>query len=686
MGAHIRQWFGNRWPVSSLIHGFLDEKIRGGSRFAYIFGSASMFLFLLQVVTGVWQMFYYVPTVDHAYDSVSYLRFQVPFGWLIHGLHYWGANAFIVVLGCHAIRVFIWGAYKRPRELTWLLGVVLLILAASMIFTGAILPWDNMGYWAGEVGTSIAGTVPLIGNFLKLLLRGGATMEQLALARQFILHVALLPGVMALVILGHLVALRRFGSAGPWELPDPNRIGWFWPAQVFKDTIFISFLFVVLVALTAYVPAPIAGPADPLDSSYTPKPEWNFLFLYQGLKAFKGAWEPIGTIGIPVLILSLLVVLPFLDRGTSRSPAKRPLVMACGLLFVGAVVTLTVVGFCSAPGLPQETTAPAGPPATAASPEQIGPIGAAPASTKRASTQASVGTMPASQASVLEGRELFVSNGCGACHAIAGKAELLGPSLQYEAQAGRSLPWLRAQILSPRSNNPNTIMPAYPSLTPAQVDVLIVYMMSLATEAKIEGTSQPSTAQALPSTLPATPSNLAIAALPLPSPGQQGPPGPAARMIGNPDLGSYLYGQFCSYCHGAGGKGGIRNPGSREGTVPPLCDIDRDLFSRDPLEFAEKVDQYIQHGSRTPGPNPAMDMPAFGSTNTLTQQQIANLEAYALQANGVDRSQIIDPGMSPRAFTLLTTLVFATISLALAVAWRFGKRQAGSASSAESRA
>jgi quinol-cytochrome oxidoreductase complex cytochrome b subunit len=118
-------------------------------------------LFAVLVVTGVWQLLYYVPTVDHAYDSVMYLRLQVPLGWLVHGLHYWAAQAFIVVMGLHMARVFIWAAYKKPRELTWVLGVVLLLLGASFIFTGAILPWDTMGYWAGEVGTSMAGTVPL---------------------------------------------------------------------------------------------------------------------------------------------------------------------------------------------------------------------------------------------------------------------------------------------------------------------------------------------------------------------------------------------------------------------------------------------------------------------------------------------------------------------------------------------
>lgn len=675
MKANIRQWFEERWPLSSLVRWFLHEKINGGARFAYVFGSSAFFLFLLQIVTGVWQMFYYVPTVDHAYDSVSYLRTQVPFGWLIHGLHYWGANAFIVVLGCHAIRVFIWGAYKRPRELTWLLGVVLLVLAASFIFTGAILPWDNMGYWAGEVGTSIAGTVPWVGDFLKLLIRGGPTMDQLALSRLFVSHVAILPGLGAMIILAHLVAFRRFGSSGPWESSKRQEIGWFWPTQVLKDTIVICSVTVLLVVLTAYAPAPISGPADPLDSSYTPKPEWNFLFLYQGLKAFKGAWEPVGTVGIPLLIFLLLAGLPFLDRREERSPRKRPVVMACGFLFAGGILALTVWGYYSTPGLPQEAMAPAGAAAPSSAPRPPSPPGA----TSLAGTPAGPFTAPASSLprEVQDGRAIFLANGCGACHAVSGKANLLGPDLQNEANAGRSVSWLKTQIRAPRSNYPDSIMPAYPSLAPGQLDDLVAYLMSLSAAGQAGGTSLPGIASAPAPPLPLTPATQAGEAAQLPSPGGQGPPGPAARMIGNPDLGGHLYGQFCLYCHGKSGAGQVPNPGSVAAAVPPLRDIDGDLFSKAPLDFAQNLDRYIQHGSKTPGSVPAMDMPAFGSTHVLTQQQIANIEAYVLQLNGVDRAEIIHPGVTPPRFAFITVVLFATIGLALGVAWLVGRRRNG---------
>jgi quinol-cytochrome oxidoreductase complex cytochrome b subunit len=144
--------------------GSVDE-IPGGAKFAYVLGSATLALFAVLVITGVWQLLYYVPTVDHAYDSVMYLRLQVPLGWLVHGLHYWAAQAFIVVMGLHMARVFIWAAYKKPRELTWVLGWCCCFWGRPSFSPGQSCPGIRLGYWAGEVGTSMAGTVPLIGNF-----------------------------------------------------------------------------------------------------------------------------------------------------------------------------------------------------------------------------------------------------------------------------------------------------------------------------------------------------------------------------------------------------------------------------------------------------------------------------------------------------------------------------------------
>ena len=158
MLRRLWSWINVRWPVSPLLRVLFTEEFPGGPSAFYSFGSSVLFVFILQAVTGICQLFFYVPTVDHAYASLSFFRTQVPFGWLIHNLHYWGATAMVVLVLLHMMRVFLWGAYKNPRELTWLLGVVLFLLTMIMMFTGSPLPWDEKGYWATEVGTSMAGT------------------------------------------------------------------------------------------------------------------------------------------------------------------------------------------------------------------------------------------------------------------------------------------------------------------------------------------------------------------------------------------------------------------------------------------------------------------------------------------------------------------------------------------------
>jgi ubiquinol-cytochrome c reductase cytochrome b subunit len=631
-------WFKERWPIEAVARWGLDEDIPGGSRYAYTLGSSALFLFLVQVVTGVWQLFYYVPSADHAYDSIMYLRTEVPFGWLVHGLHYWGNNAFLVIVGIHVARVFIWGAYKKPRELTWLSGVVLILLVASMTFTGALLAWDELGYWAGEVGTSIAGTVPWIGGFLERFFRGGGAMGQLTVARFFTLHVAILPGLLGLLVLIHLIAFRQFLSVGPWKPEKQNVSGPFWPDQVFKDLLVISLLLVALIALAAFVPAPITGPADPVDTTYTPKPEWNFLFLYQALQVFKGRWEPVGTVGLPLLIVLVLVLAPFLDRREERRPPKRALAMAAGALFAGGILTLTLIGYSSHPGVS------AGRPPPLPEPLPGPPVALSPSAT--------------------HGQELFQTLGCTACHAVSGPGSVLGPGLASEGRRGRSHDWLVSQIRDPKAHNPASIMPPYAGLNDAQVGDMIDYLMSL--------TAAPSpaeTAVAPAAAPPVPPPASAVAPPPLPLSGEQGPPGPASSMVGDPEHGAILFRLTCAACHGTEGTDKVPNPGTDRGTVPALKGIEAALFIDDPTVFAANIDRFIQHGSIPKGKAPQLHMPPVGATNTLTQQQIAQIEAYVLSLNGVDRAAIRHPGIAPPLFFVLSLSVFAIAWIGMGGWW-----------------
>ncbi|MEZ4411356.1 MAG: cytochrome b N-terminal domain-containing protein [Gemmatimonadales bacterium] len=457
--ATVWRWLNERVPVEKLLHVGLDEEIPGGASFMYTLGSAVLFIILIQVATGVWQLFYYVPTVDHAYDSLQYLVKEVPFGWLLHGLHYWGASAMVVLVALHMLQVVVWGAYKRPREMVWFFGVLLLLLSMLMSFTGAPLPWDQRGFWAGEVGTEMIGTVPLVGGWLLALVRGGSSMGQLTLSRFFVMHVALIPAALVGMVVLHLIAFRTAGSAGPWsEERGAARRGLFWPDQVTKDLILAGIVLALLVGLSIFSPPPTSGPADPTDSSFVPKPEWNFLFLYQALKFFPGALEPLGTVGIPLVLVLFLFSLPFIDRRPDRDPRRRPLVLTLMMALIVVTVTLTVVGVESGPASARH--AGAGPPVASAS---------------HLSSEARAGA------------KLFVSLGCHGCHAIHGTGGVVGPDLSNERGRGRTVAWLTQQIQDPTSHFPTGVMPSFASLDSAKVHALVAFLLSQSVDSSAAG-------------------------------------------------------------------------------------------------------------------------------------------------------------------------------------------------------
>jgi len=182
----------------------------------YTLGSATLFVAVNQAVTGILLTLYYVPTPDHAYDSVQYITTQIPGGWLIRGLHHWGASAMVVLVVLHMLRVIFYGAYKYPREVTWFTGVFLLLIVIGFGFTGYLLPWDQKAYWATTVGTRIAGTPPLIGDYLLRIMRGGENLSAVTLARFFGTHVWVLPAALMLLLGIHLYLVIRIGiSAVP---------------------------------------------------------------------------------------------------------------------------------------------------------------------------------------------------------------------------------------------------------------------------------------------------------------------------------------------------------------------------------------------------------------------------------------------------------------------------------------
>ena len=216
MWKNFYEWLDERLDFDGLYQGLLDRPEPEGNWWNTL-GSASLFLFVMQGLTGIFLTVYYTPSPDHAYDSIQYIMNDLAFGWLIRGIHHWGASLMVLVVFIHMVRVFVTASFKYPRELTWLIGIGLLLLTIGMGFTGYLLPWHQQAYWATTVGTRIAGTVPFIGNFILKVLRGGPELSALTLQRFFSAHIWMLPGLLAALIGAHLYLIIKHGES---HFPD----------------------------------------------------------------------------------------------------------------------------------------------------------------------------------------------------------------------------------------------------------------------------------------------------------------------------------------------------------------------------------------------------------------------------------------------------------------------------------
>jgi ubiquinol-cytochrome c reductase cytochrome b subunit len=326
-------WLEDRTGLPGAIQSFLDEKIPASGGWHQVFGSVAMFLFLTQAFTGILLAFNYAPTPGEAYNSLRYILTEVTGGRLIRGLHHWGASMMIVVVVLHMMQVFVFGAYKKPRETTWMLGVVLLLLTLTYGLTGYLLPWDNRAYWGTVVATKIAASAPIAGPYMTRLLGAAKGVGVVTFARFYAVHVLLLPPATMLLILAHVYLVRRHGvTPQPGDETLPRKP--FYPAQVFKDTAAIFIAFAVLFTLAVAAKAPLEQLADPTDTTYIPRPEWYFLFLFQTLKFFEGPLEIVGSTILPGLAVLALFAVPFIDRArmvkvTRRTVAIGFVILAC---------------------------------------------------------------------------------------------------------------------------------------------------------------------------------------------------------------------------------------------------------------------------------------------------------------------------------------------------------------------
>ncbi len=316
----------------------------------HVFGSLSLIAFLSQVVTGILLLIYYRPTTQQAYESIKYITGKAHFGWLYRQIHAWGATVMVLAVTLHMARTFFMGAYKKPRELTWVVGVLLFLLTIVFGFTGYLLPWNQLAYWATTVGTEVTAAVPVIGPWLQKVVRGGEGVGQETLSRFFTVHVIILPWAMTGLIALHLLLMRAQNLATMEPVGEekgyPPEAGIpFWPVHVAKEMAVAMVVLGVLVTLSVLSPWEIGEPANPMETPEGIKPEWYFLPTFQMLKYFTGPiGKPLGILASTVPF-ALLLLWPFLDRSPWRHPRKRPISVSIGILAILLALFFGMLGY-----------------------------------------------------------------------------------------------------------------------------------------------------------------------------------------------------------------------------------------------------------------------------------------------------------------------------------------------------
>ncbi len=356
--ARVRNWLDERFGWAELTAP-LRNKTVPLHRFSYWYflGGITLFLYGLQVGTGILLLLYYRPSANEAFESVQHIMTRVHFGWLVRSIHSWGANLMIFTAFAHMFSVLFLRAYRKPRELTWVSGMVLLVLAMGFGFSGYLLPWNTLAFFATKVGTEVAGQVPLVGRWLVIFLRGGEEVTGATLTRFFGFHVALLPGLATLFLALHLLLVQRLGISVPprlekeWEvLPQEKREMRFFPNFLLRELMAWYVALAALAALAAFAPWELGTKADPFAPAPAGiKPEWYFLFMFETLKVLPAkVWRIDGEVlGVLAFVLAGVVwtLLPFFDRnGDGR--AKR-WILGAGVFALTYMAVMTLVSVVS---------------------------------------------------------------------------------------------------------------------------------------------------------------------------------------------------------------------------------------------------------------------------------------------------------------------------------------------------
>ena len=344
----VLDWLDQRTGCRKIWREALYENVPGGARWRYVWGSTLTFALAIQFITGVFLWMGYSPSSQTAWESVFYIQDVMKGGWLLRGLHHYTAHVMIILLVLHLMQVVIDGAYKAPREVNFWFGLILLQLVLALSLTGYLLPWDQKGYWATKVATSLLAAVPVVGASLQKLVIGGPDYGHHTLTRFFALHAGIIPGLIVVLLVGHIYLFRRHGLTAkePKRKPDAA----FWPDQVLRDAVaclavLAAVLFLILrhrlFSSSGPLGADLGAPADPSENFSAARPDWYFLFLFQFLKFFPGESEIWGAFIIPGLVMGVIFLMPLIGRW--KLGHRFNLGLLCSLLAGCALLTYLAV-------------------------------------------------------------------------------------------------------------------------------------------------------------------------------------------------------------------------------------------------------------------------------------------------------------------------------------------------------
>jgi ubiquinol-cytochrome c reductase cytochrome b subunit len=473
----VGNWFDARLKVRETLLPMMEHpiprEVAGPVGWWYVFGSASLTLLIVQILTGIGLSMVYVPSADKAYASLLYMNYDQPFGWFLRALHYYSGSGMLVLVLAHMTQVFLHGAYKYPRELTWCVGVLLLLCVVGMMFTGQVLRWDPDAYWGLGIGGSMAGRVPFIGPWLVRQIFGGPVIGGEALSRFFALHVFIIPGALLFFLAVHLWLVLKCGISAPpvpGQVVDPKTYDAEYEKQLkagvpflgdamMKDA-FCSALAVLVVVVLAAVfgPSGPSGPPNPTLPGANPRPDWPFLWIFALLALSPPAVETVIMLVFPLLLIVALLLVPFVSNRGERAPSRRPVAV------LAVIVIYTVFGVLTYQGV----KSPWSPHMTAWSGAPI------PEEMVKESTPLR-----------LMGATMFQNKDCRNCHALDGKGGRRGPDL---TTVGTRL--TRNQLIDQISNGtPGGInqgdpgggnMPAYgKQINPAEMSALVDFLANL---------------------------------------------------------------------------------------------------------------------------------------------------------------------------------------------------------------